>query len=209
MTSPRSNRTKLGTNTMAMAMAASLMSAPSNAATVRARMSGGNEKRASIVRMITESTAPRKNPAIRPSGMAMTAARPTISNDARSEMRAPQIRRLRMSRPRSSVPSQCESDGPALTALMSCGVGRVGRDQRGEDRGDDHDEEEDQAGDGPSLMEEADPEPRPPFGQLVGAVPRLGDGGEADERVAGVGRAPGAHGRALTTGGSSGSGRRR
>ena len=47
---------------MAMAMAASLMSAPSNAATVRARISGGNENRASIVRMITESTAPRKKP---------------------------------------------------------------------------------------------------------------------------------------------------
>ena len=111
---------------MAMAMAASLTSAPSSAATVRARISGGNEKRASIVRMITESTAPRKNPAIRPSGMATTAARPTISNAARSEMRAPQMRRLRMSRPRSSVPSQCEADGPALTALMSWAFGGCG-----------------------------------------------------------------------------------
>ena len=126
MTSPRSNRTKLGTNTMAMAMAASLTSAPNSAATVRAMMSGGKEKRASIVRMITESIAPRKNPATRPSGMAMTAARPTISNDERSEMRAPQIKRLRMSRPRSSVPSQCEMDGPALMALMSVASGGCG-----------------------------------------------------------------------------------
>ena len=123
MTSPRSRRTKLGTNTIAMAIAASLMSAPSNAATVRARTSGGNENSASIVRMITESTAPLKNPAIRPRGMAMTAARPTISNAARNEIRAPQMRRLRMSRPRSSVPSRWESDGPALMALMSCASG--------------------------------------------------------------------------------------
>ncbi len=119
MTSPRSSRTKPGTKTMAMAMAASLMSAPSSAATVRARMSGGNENMASMTRMITLSTAPRKKPAIRPSGMAMTAARPTISKAARSEMRAPQISRLRMSRPRSSVPSQWASEGPALTALRS------------------------------------------------------------------------------------------
>ena len=89
MTSPRSNRTKLGTNTMAMAMAASLTSAPSSAATVKARISGGKEKRASIARMITESTAPRKNPAIKPSGMATTAAIPTISNAARNEIAHP------------------------------------------------------------------------------------------------------------------------
>src|ERR1700722_15152582 len=126
MTSPRRRRTKLGTNTMAIAMAASLMSAPRRAATVKARISGGNEKRASIVRMITESTAPRKNPAISPRGMATTAARATISNDTRNEIRAPQIRRLRMSRPRSSVPSQCEAEGPALTALMSWASGACG-----------------------------------------------------------------------------------
>ncbi len=114
---------------MAMAMAASLTSAPSRAATVRARINGGNEKSASMVRMITLSTAPRKKPAMRPSGMAKTAASATISNAARSEIRAPQISRLRMSRPRSSVPSQCAAEGPALMALMSWTSGECGATQ--------------------------------------------------------------------------------
>ena len=194
---------------MAMAMAASLTSAPSSAATVRARISGGKEKRASIVRMITESTAPRKNPAIRPSGMATTAARPTISNDARNEMRAPQIETAQDVAPEVVGPEPVRGRRSRVDGVDVLGVGSVGADQRSEDGSDDHDEEEDQAGDGPALMEEPDPEPGAPLGQFVGAVSGLGDGGEADERVAGVGGTPRAHGGALTTGGSWGSGRRR
>ena len=98
-----------------------------------------------------------------------------------------------MSRPRSSVPSQCESDGPALMALMSWASGGWGAIRGAKMAATIDDQEEDQARDGPRLMEEADPEPGPPLGQLVGAVACLGDVGEADERVAGAGRAPRAH----------------
>ena len=42
-----------------------------------------------MTRMITESTAPRKNPAMSPSGTATMTAIPTISITARSEMRPP------------------------------------------------------------------------------------------------------------------------
>ena len=73
------------------------------------------------------------------------------------------------------------------------GVGRVRCDQGRADGSDDHHEEEDQAGDGPSLMEESDPEPGSPLRQLVGAVSRIGDVCEADERIAGAGGTPGAH----------------
>ena len=41
-------------------------------------------------------------------------------------MRAPQMSRLRMSRPRSSVPSQCDHEGAALMALMSWALGGCG-----------------------------------------------------------------------------------
>ena len=94
-------------------------------------------------------------------------ARATISKAARSEIRPPQISRLRMSRPRSSVPSQCAAEGPALTAVDVLGVGGCGATEWSEDGRDDHDEEEDQPGDGPVLMEEPDPEPRAALGQFV------------------------------------------
>ena len=58
--------------------------------------------------------------------MATSAAKPTISKAARNEMRAPQISRLKMSRPRSSVPSQCDQEGEELTALMSWAFGGCG-----------------------------------------------------------------------------------
>ena len=186
MTSPRRRRTKLGTNTMAMAMAASLMSAPRSAATVNARTSGGKEKRASIVRMITESTAPRKNPAIRPRGMATRAARAddlerhsqrdASTPDQAAEDVAPEV----------VGPEPMRGGGSGIDRIDVLGVGSVRRDQGSEDGGDDHDQQEDQPGDGPALMQEADPESGPPLGQLVRAVARLGDGGQADERVAGV-----------------------
>ena len=117
MTCPRIRRTKPGTKTMPMASAVSLTLAPRSAATVRARIRGGKENMASMRRMITLSTAPRKKPAMSPSGMAIAAATATISKVARSDVRPPQIRRLKMSRPRSSVPSQWASEGPALIRL--------------------------------------------------------------------------------------------
>ena len=87
MTSPRSRRTKLGMNTIAMATAVSLRLAPSRAATVRARISGGNENIASMARMITESMAPRKNSGDQTERAPQNRmAIPTISNVARMEM---------------------------------------------------------------------------------------------------------------------------
>ena len=86
-------------NTMAMAMAASLTSAPSRAATVSARISGGNENSASIARMITAVHRTPEEAGDQAERNGEDGARPTISKAARSEMRAPQISRLRMSRP--------------------------------------------------------------------------------------------------------------
>ncbi len=87
---------------------------------------------------------------------------------------------------------------PGVDGVDVLDVGRVGRDQGREDRGENDDQEEDQARDGQTLMQEPRPEPRTPFGQIVGAVPRLGNGSESHERVAGAGRAPCAHDADLT-----------
>ena len=85
---------------------------------------------------------------------------PTISKVARMEMRPPQINRLRMSRPRSSVPSQCAAEGPALIMLRFCRFGRVRGDERGEDGRHDDEQQEGQAADGERLVAEAVPEAR-------------------------------------------------
>jgi hypothetical protein len=199
MTSPRSRRTNPGTNTMAMAMAASLTSAPSNAATVRARISGGNENSASIVRMITESTAPRKKPAMRPSGMATNAAKPTISKAARNEMRAPQMSRLKYVAPEVVRPEPMRPGGGGVNGVDVLRVGRVRCHQGGEDGRENDEDQKDHAGDGPVLMEESNPETRTPLGQLVGTVAGLGNVGEADEGVVRRWRAPRAHSGDLTT----------
>ncbi len=106
-------------------------------------------------------------------------------------------------------PEPMRGGGPCVDRVDVLGVGSVRRDERGEDGGDDHDQQEDQSGDGPALMQEADPEPGAALGQLVGAVARLGDVGQPDEGVAGVRGAPRTHRAVLTTAGSSGSGRRR
>ena len=119
-------RTKLGIMTMAMATAALLMLAPSRAATVRASTSGGKENRASITRMVTVSNQPRRKPAMIPRGRATTMAMATISKVARRETRPPQMIRERMSRPRSSVPSQWWALGAALMARRSWALGLCG-----------------------------------------------------------------------------------
>ena len=111
---PRMRRTNPGTNTIAIAMDSLSRLLPSSAATVNARISGGNANIASMTRINKLSVRPPKYPAIRPSGSATANAKPMIMNAASSETWAPYMMRLKMSRPMSSVPSRCDHDGVAL-----------------------------------------------------------------------------------------------
>ncbi len=63
-----------------------------------------------------------------PSGTPSTNANATEARPTSSETRAPQMMRLRMSRPNSSVPSQCRSTapGPLSTASENCADGLSG-----------------------------------------------------------------------------------
>ena len=152
MTSPRSRRTKLGMKTMAMAMAVSLMLAPRRAATVRARISGGNENMASIARMITESTAPRKKPAISPSGSG------DHEGDADDLEGGPERDAAAPDQPAEDVPPQVvgaqpvRGRRPGVDDVEVLQIRRVRGDQRGEDGRHGDDQQEGQAGEGEGLV---------------------------------------------------------
>ena len=194
MTSPRMSRTKLGTKTMAMATATLLRLAPRRAATVRARTSGGKENRASITRMVTESTQPRRKPANSPRGSATTMARATISKVARSETRPPQMIRLRMSRPRSSVPRRWWRLGPASMASRSWALGSCGATSGAKMAATIMTTRNPRPATAQWSREEGPPEPAGP----ARAVDHLGRrrpgrGGRADQRVVGARRGQRGH----------------
>ena len=140
MTSPRSRRTKLGTNTMAMAMAASLMSAPRSAATVRARISGGKEKSASIVRMITRVGRASEEPGDQPEGDGDDGG-----EDDDFEGR-PQGDACPPDQPAEDVAAEVVGPEPVRSGrsrvhrIDVLGVGSMRGNQRSENGSDDHDE---------------------------------------------------------------------
>ena len=91
---------------MPMAIMALVRLGPRKAASAMATMRNGMASMASVMRMMSPSSQPPVHPDRSPSGMLTTSAIETGITPASSEARAPQMRRERMSRPTSSVPSR-------------------------------------------------------------------------------------------------------
>ena len=72
---------------------------------IASRMNG-RDRTTSMILARTESIHPPKKPAMRPTTAPVTTVSPVATTPTRSEIRAPYAIRTRMSRPRSSVPSQ-------------------------------------------------------------------------------------------------------
>src|SRR5262245_35999932 len=85
----------------------------------------GNAISPSSTRMIMVSVSPPRYPAMRPSGTPRAAAVPIEITPTRTETDAPWTIRLRMSRPRSSVPRRCRALGPVRRSTF-ISVGEYG-----------------------------------------------------------------------------------
>src|SRR6266849_9785783 len=124
----RARRTKLGVSAMPIAMI-SFPSVPPSAVTMMSASSRvGNAISMSALRMMAVSRAPPRVPARMPSGTPTRKPQNTEARPTCSETRAPQMMRLRMSRPNSSVPSRWRSTapGPLSTASEYCADGLSG-----------------------------------------------------------------------------------
>ncbi len=103
---------------------------PHTAAIIVAMMSTGKAMRMSTS-TATDSRTQRTVSAPRPaSAMPMTVAITPAPTATNTVVRAPAMRRLRMSRPDPSVPSRCGQLGPAQRAEMSVVVGENGVQKR-------------------------------------------------------------------------------
>ena len=94
--------------------------APKIESSSSARISEGMAMITSTIQASSRSAQPPTVPASRPVAAPTTKAMIVVISAMPMVLRAPQIRRLSMSRPRLSVPSQCASDqtskGPATTS---------------------------------------------------------------------------------------------
>ena len=107
----------------------SLISDPPSAVTmISASSKVGNAISMSAPRMTIVSTRPPRNPATMPRGTPTAKPKTTEARPTSSDTRAPQMIRLRRSRPNSSVPSQWPSTapGPLRTAWENCADGLRG-----------------------------------------------------------------------------------
>ena len=107
----RVRRAKAGAYTMPIARMALPMPVPSTAMMPIASRMAGKANSTSMLRMMTASDQPPKNPAISPDTPPATSAKVTEMSPTSSEIWAPYMMRLRMSRPNSSVPSRKYSLG--------------------------------------------------------------------------------------------------
>ena len=73
----------------------------------------------SVIRMITLSTTPPYRPAMEPSSTPMTSLNMVAKIPTLIDTRPPQARRVRISRPSSSVPSRCCAVGALSIFIMS------------------------------------------------------------------------------------------
>ena len=103
-TGPRATRAKMGVYTMAMAMMVLFSPRPNAVMTNSASKMAGKAKKMSIVRIIMLSTRPPAYADMVPISVPARLERATEANATYSELLAPRIRRLRMSRPKRSVP---------------------------------------------------------------------------------------------------------
>jgi hypothetical protein len=101
----RASRTKFGVNATPMARISFGREPPSAVTMISARSRVGNAISMSEARMTSISIRPPQTPARMPSGTPSTKAKTTDARPTWSDTRAPQMMRLRRSRPNSSVPS--------------------------------------------------------------------------------------------------------
>jgi hypothetical protein len=91
-----------------------------------AESSAGNANVKSARRMTTSSTQPRCTAARRPSATPNAMPMPTAIRPTAIETRLPTMMSVAMSRPRLSVPSQCDALGGCSLCGMSSSVGGCG-----------------------------------------------------------------------------------
>ncbi|MNQ92707.1 hypothetical protein D3C85_1081390 [compost metagenome] len=99
---------------------------PSAATNASASTRLGNEIKISVTRISTASTLPPKYPAVTPSSNPKGPTVTDTSSTIYSVMREPYTRRLKISRPNSSVPNQCRAFGATSALLRSCTSGLYG-----------------------------------------------------------------------------------
>ncbi len=112
-------RTKSGIWKMPIAVIDVTMPGPATAASMIAESSAGNAKVKSLSRMITSSTQPLRAAAISPSETPNDRPMPTAMTPTAIELRAPTSSSETMSRPSTSVPSQCDDEGGLSLCAMS------------------------------------------------------------------------------------------
>ena len=124
----RARRTKFGVSATPMARISLTSEPPSAVTMISASSRVGKAISMSAPRMMSVSTRPperrRRCPAAPPARRPKT----TEASPTSSDTRAPQMMRLRMSRPNSSVPSRWRSTapGPLSTASENCADGLMG-----------------------------------------------------------------------------------
>ena len=132
----RVRRANAGTLTTPTASMALNEPGPSTAMITIASRIAGTARRKSSTRMIATSGSPPANPPRRPSGTPTVAPMSTATRPVRSEMRAPWITRLRMSRPNSSVPKGWARDGEPEPLRAALGQGILRGDPWSQDSDD-------------------------------------------------------------------------
>ena len=123
-TAVRVTRAKLGMNTSPRASTTLyLLPGPTTEMMTRASRILGNAVRASPTRMSTSSTTPPKYPVSAPMAVPHTAPMATVATAMANVVPAPCMTRLKMSRPKLSVPIQWARDGPASLGPASMALG--------------------------------------------------------------------------------------
>src|SRR5262249_52220668 len=124
----RARRTKFGMRAMPTATISFSSEPPSAVTMIRARSRVGKAISMSVQGMMAVPIGPPRTPATMPSGTPTQNPKTTEARPTSSETRAPQMMRLRRSRPNSSVPSRWPSASPGAlsTAVANCSDGRKG-----------------------------------------------------------------------------------
>ena len=99
---------------------------PATATIAMANRMLGNARRRSMQRIINVSAHPPQYPAHRPRSVPTSSAAVMEAPPIRSEIREPYIIRLRISRPKSSVPRGCSNEGGSSRAYRFCSMGSCG-----------------------------------------------------------------------------------
>ncbi|GBD28681.1 hypothetical protein HRbin31_00702 [bacterium HR31] len=107
----RTTSSARGAKDRAMATTRFAVPLPRMATIAMARTMRGKDTRMSVIRWITKSTVPPKYADATPTRAPTVAPARDADSPTSNAVRAPKMRRLRMSRPKLSVPSQCRGLG--------------------------------------------------------------------------------------------------